>query len=208
LYSNGARAEPSAKNHGEENVRASGTREWPPPLKAEARVWRKDMGFSLFVCSALRTIEFSAQFKGMSLAGANASAFITEVAESGLVWAIRDNKGYPSSTNPAGECALPFWSKESRAKTIIKGVAAYRNFEPVELPLAEFMDKWLPDLERDGLFVGLNWYGKRAIGYNFTPQEVRARLGTATGIKSNAKRTGLRAALDRLGLGGLWRKRN
>jgi hypothetical protein len=115
----------------------------------------------------------------MSLAAANAAAFVAEVSESGLVWAIRDSGGFTSSTNASGETAMPFWSKESRARKIIDGVIAYRDFEPFELPLDEFLGRWLPGLERDGLFVGLNWYGKRAIGYNFAPEDVRARLESA-----------------------------
>lgn len=72
---------------------------------------------------------------------------------------------------------MPFWSKESRARKIIDSVPAYRNFEPVELSLDEFVGRWLPGLERDGLFIGLNWHGDKAVGYNLTPQEVRVRLG-------------------------------
>src|SRR5690606_11583385 len=44
-YSNGAGS--SANDHGETNDRAKGTRDRPPPLKAEARLERKDMESSL-----------------------------------------------------------------------------------------------------------------------------------------------------------------
>ena len=74
---------------------------------------------------------------------------------------------------------MPFWSKESRARNVIEGVEAYSSFEPFELSLAEFTERWLTGLERDGLFVGLNWYGQQATGYNFTPAQVRSRLDAA-----------------------------
>lgn len=116
----------------------------------------------------------------MSLAAAQADAFFTEVAESGSVWTIRDADGFPTSTSASGEQTMPFWSKESRARKVIDGVPAYREFEPFELNLGEFVANWLPGLDGDGLFVGLNWYGDRATGYNFPPAQVRERLN-ATG---------------------------
>jgi len=112
----------------------------------------------------------------MSLSASNAEIFFAEVTEGGSVWAIRDLAGFPTSTSASGEIAMPFWSKKSRAEKIIEGVKAYSNFEPFELSLAEFIENWLPGLEGDGLFVGLNWYGKRATGYNSSPADVCERL--------------------------------
>lgn len=47
------------------------------------------------------------------------------------------------------------------------------------LPLTEWRERWLPGLARDGLRVGLNWSGARATGYDYTPEEVLARLDGA-----------------------------
>ncbi len=76
---------------------------------------------------------------------------------------------------------MPFWSLESRARTIIDTVVAYDGFEPYRLSLEEFVNNWLPGMERDDLLVGLNWSGKGATGYDMTPEDVsagiRARIG-------------------------------
>jgi hypothetical protein len=112
----------------------------------------------------------------MSISAARADAFFEEALQNGSVWSIKDHKGFPTSTNASGEKAMPFWSLESRARNVINNVSAYSDFEPHRLTLAEFLDRWLPGMERDRLLVGLNWSGARATGYDLTPAEVRAQL--------------------------------
>lgn len=115
----------------------------------------------------------------MSVAAAQADRFFTEAIANDSVWAIKDDGGFPTSTNMSGETAMPFWSLESRASKVTSGVAAYRDFLPYRISLTEFLERWLPGLERDGLTVGLNWSGARAIGYDVSPADVRERLQRA-----------------------------
>jgi len=103
---------------------------------------------------------------------AQADAFYREVVESGRVWTLRDAGGIPAPENADGQRAMPFWSARSRVEKTIKTVAAYAGFEPVELELAEWRERWLPGLTADGLLVGLNWSGARATGYDLTPAAV------------------------------------
>jgi len=117
----------------------------------------------------------------MSIAAAQTDIFVTEVAASHEVWTIQDSGGFPTSTNASGQTAMPFWSKQSRAQKVIDTIPAYRAFRPERLTLAEFVEKWLPGLEGDGLLAGLNWSGPRAIGYDMAPADVRARIEAATG---------------------------
>ena len=112
----------------------------------------------------------------MSIAAAQAESFYKEVVEETAVWAIRDGEGFPAPKNSSGKRAMPFWSKESRARKIIQNVPAYRDFEPFRIELGTFIDDWLPGMENDGLEVGLNWSGDRAIGYDVPPDEVLSRL--------------------------------
>jgi hypothetical protein len=112
----------------------------------------------------------------MSIAAAQADSFFREAIANGSVWTIRDSEGFPTSTNTSGETAMPFWSLESRAMKLIARVPAYHGFEPFELGLPEFCEKWLPGLERDGLKAGLNWSGERATGYDLSPADVQARI--------------------------------
>ena len=107
-----------------------------------------------------------------------ADAFVREVAEHRRVWTIQDAAGIPTATS-SGKKAMPFWSALSRAASIIATVPDYSGFQPVELPWERFRDRWLPGLERDGLQVGINWSGPRALGYDLPPSEVLTRIQDA-----------------------------
>lgn len=117
---------------------------------------------------------------GMSTGAAQAAAFYEEARAGGAVWTVRDDAGIPAPMNGEGVRAMPFWSKRSRAERVIVNVPDYAGFEPVQVPLSEFLERWAPGLAKDGLLVGLNWSGPRALGYDVTPDEVAARL-MATG---------------------------
>jgi hypothetical protein len=67
----------------------------------------------------------------------------------------------------------PFWSSLSRAQKLIKTVPAYAGFEPFEISWAEFAGRWVPGLERDEVFVGVNWSGDRATGYDIEARKVK-----------------------------------
>lgn len=108
----------------------------------------------------------------VSQSASQAAAFYRDVAKSGRVWTIKDDGGYPAPLKPSGQRAQPFWSSASRVRRIISGVPAYGGFEPVELTWREFCEKWVPMLQESGLLVGVNWSGKRAVGYDLDPGDV------------------------------------
>lgn len=112
----------------------------------------------------------------MSTAAAQAAAFFAEATSSGEVFGLRDAQGFPAPENGSGDRAMPFWSKRSRAAKVCASVPAYSGFEVVAVPLAEWRERWLPRLDRDGLHVGLNWSGPRATGFDVTAAQVLSRL--------------------------------
>lgn len=109
----------------------------------------------------------------MSQAASQAAAFYRDVARNQKVWTVRDTHGFPAPKTPDGARAQPFWSSLARAERVVSAVPAYKGFVPVEISWLEFREKWLPALERDGLKVGLNWSGPRAVGYDREPSGVR-----------------------------------
>src|SRR3989442_1202780 len=115
----------------------------------------------------------------MGQAAAQAAAFYKDVIEAGRVWTIRDAGGFPAPIGGSGERSQPFWSSLARVDRIIKQIPAYAGFQPVELSLQEFTEKWLRGLEKDGLHVGLNWTGPRATGYDLEPSKVRQVIKVA-----------------------------
>jgi len=108
----------------------------------------------------------------MSNAASHASTFYRQVAAEGKVWTICDAGGIPSPINSEGNRSMPFWSSLSRVQEIIANVPAYSGFEPKEISLEGFRDRWLPGLKRDGLLVGVNWSGPKAKGYDLQPDTV------------------------------------
>jgi Protein of unknown function (DUF2750) len=114
----------------------------------------------------------------VSQAASQAATFYREVVERQRVWTLRDERGFPAPQTPHGR-AQPFWSSRSRVERIIENVQAYRDFEPVEIGLNEFVERWLPGLERDGLRAGVNWSGNRAIGYDLEPAVLRKAIDAA-----------------------------
>jgi hypothetical protein len=108
----------------------------------------------------------------MSLSGAHRAAFRREAPEEDRVWSLRDDRGFPAPKDAAGHRALPFWSKASRAVRVVGQVPVYGQFDIVEIRLDDWLERWLPWLQRDGLLVGVNWAGARATGYDVTPTQV------------------------------------
>ncbi|NEJ47278.1 DUF2750 domain-containing protein [Rhizobium leguminosarum] len=112
----------------------------------------------------------------MSISSINADAFVSEALHNAQGWGIKDKNGFPTSTNASGETAMPFWSSEKRALSVIQSVQSYRGFKPVPIALSEFVNQWLPGLTRDEVYCGLNWSGKGATGYDLPSAEVLDRL--------------------------------
>ncbi|WP_085026893.1 DUF2750 domain-containing protein [Ensifer aridi] len=96
--------------------------------------------------------------------------------ETGAVWTVCDDAGFPTSTNQSNLIAMPFWSSERRAQRIIETVPSYRHFSTHKLSLEVFRDRWLKGLEKDSIRVGINWSGERATGFDVEPSDVRRRL--------------------------------
>jgi len=117
--------------------------------------------------ASLRTVR-------VSQAASQYAAFWRDVKRSRKVWTVRDDNGYPAPRTRTGQRAMPFWSTLSRVQRIIKTVSAYRQFNPEELSWETFRDKWLPELEANGCLVGVNWSGRKALGYDMAPADIRS----------------------------------
>jgi hypothetical protein len=112
----------------------------------------------------------------MSQSGSQAWAFYREVARSRTLWTVGDDVGYPAPKTASGQRAQPFWSSRSRAEKIIATVPAYSTFHPEAISWGVFCKTWIADMERDGLLVGINWSGPRAVGFDFKPFELQRNV--------------------------------
>ena len=109
----------------------------------------------------------------MTNAASQAWAFYRGVAKNQKVWTIRDDGGFPALKTPDGKRSQPFWSSLSRVEKIIKTAPSYAGFEPYEISWADFCQAWVPSMTDDGLLVGVNWSGKKVLGYDLEPKQVQ-----------------------------------
>jgi len=126
----------------------------------------------------------------MTQAGSQAWQFYRDVTALQEVWTVRDDKGFPSPKTSSGQRAQPFWSTKHRAEKVISEVLAYRAFVPFRVSWRDFCEKWVPGLEADGILVGVNWSGARALGYDLPPRDVQrnveAIFGSSNGLSQSA----------------------
>ena len=108
----------------------------------------------------------------MGQSASQAAAFYRQVAETGLVYTIFDSGGYPAPLKSDGRRAHPFWSSASRIRRVQKACPTYAVFEIEEVGWVDFIDRFLPALEKASLLVGVNWSGKNATGYHLEPGDV------------------------------------
>jgi hypothetical protein len=108
----------------------------------------------------------------MTQSGSQAWAFYREVAACKMLWTVEDDVGYPAPKTAEGRRAQPFWSSQSRAAKVVAEVPAYAAFSPAAIPWDKFCETWVPGLTQDGLLVGVNWSGPRAIGFDMEPEEL------------------------------------
>jgi hypothetical protein len=111
-----------------------------------------------------------------SPSAANAAAFYRQVIETGTVWMLWSEKGGPTARTAGGDHAVPFWSSKSRAERVVATVPSYAGYTVRHESLARWREQWLPDLDREGLRVGLNWSGAKAVGYDLDPISVEESL--------------------------------
>jgi hypothetical protein len=57
----------------------------------------------------------------------------------------------------------------------------YAKYAIQELPLAEFLDKTLSQLGEENIRVGVNWSGKRLVGYDIPVEDLRRNIGNWLG---------------------------
>jgi hypothetical protein len=101
--------------------------------------------------------------------------FIKEIIEQKKVWTIENVEGVPTTFDNGVE-SMPFWSSKLKTEKAIRDVNAYHEYRLLEISLDDFINKWLPGLEKDALFVGANLSGKNLIGSDWNPKELLEQI--------------------------------
>ncbi|GFD92316.1 hypothetical protein KUL156_57610 [Alteromonas sp. KUL156] len=108
--------------------------------------------------------------------------FIKTVCQTEVVYGLKNKKGYATSNSvhyddengePVG--IICFWAEKARAKSCIKN--GWKNYEPTEIPLSEFMENWCVGMENDGLLIGTQ-FDQNMFGFEAEPLELIIELST------------------------------
>ena len=111
----------------------------------------------------------------MSEAASQASAFYEEVASSRSAFTLLDHGNF-LVFSVRGVEVVPFWSSRARVARVQKNHSNYRSFDCDEIHLDALIARTLPDLECEGIHVGVNWSGVRLTGYDVSVADVLKNL--------------------------------
>ncbi len=99
----------------------------------------------------------------------NYDRFLLDAVDYGIIWGIVDESG-EFAVSPSEEDdeidVMPFWSSEEYAADVC--VDEWSIFTPEAIELDDFIDNWLPGLQKDRILVGINW-NKDLDGYEVEP---------------------------------------
>jgi hypothetical protein len=95
----------------------------------------------------------------------NYELFLEQAVDTGVVWGLTVDQGSNgeediqfaicNSADVEGIDVMPFWSSESFAKSA--GRDEWSSYQALPIDLDDFIDNWLPGLQKDGFLVGVNW---------------------------------------------------
>lgn len=78
---------------------------------------------------------------------------VKRVVDSECVWSLKSAGGWVLAGNQVGQELAPIWSSEVFATACATG--PWADAKPVQISLTDWMEKWLPGLERDGRRVAV-----------------------------------------------------
>jgi hypothetical protein len=80
------------------------------------------------------------------------SYFVRKVCDFEEVWGLNSN-GWAMANSSSGEKVIPFWPEADFSKLMTKDV--WSDYSAQKISLEDFMNKWLPGMENDNLFIAI-----------------------------------------------------
>jgi hypothetical protein len=108
------------------------------------------------------------------------SYFLQRVVESGEVWGL-DGEGWALALDDAGRDVLPLWPAPEFAA--ICATRLWSGFEPRPIKLQVLMDNVLPQLEEEGMPVGI-FFTPEGQGHPVSARELIDALRAARGLSA------------------------
>lgn len=103
--------------------------------------------------------------------------FVQRVVASREVWGLKNVDGWVCSESTMDESGnrgvMPFWSDRAYAKQCAR--EDWTDYEPTQISLDKFLERWLPGMAKDGLIVGTNW-NAALCGHEILPLELKGEI--------------------------------
>ena len=74
--------------------------------------------------------------------------FLNRAADWQEVWALKGADGFVGMGDDVGNEGIPFWPHPAYAEK--HAIGEWADCQPVQISTADFVDKWLPGMARDG----------------------------------------------------------
>jgi hypothetical protein len=103
--------------------------------------------------------------------------FLQRAVESGEVWGL-DGEGWALAIDDAGRDVLPLWPAPEFAR--LCATRLWEGFLPRAIPLSELLENVLPQLEEEGMPVGI-FFTPQGQGHPATARELIDALRAASG---------------------------
>ena len=142
------------------------------------------MGFLL-----LSQYQIEREMNKVELSEEKHATFLTTVAERCFVWYLQKDEGAAVCGSVDGERTVYlFWPTKAAAQTC--AVDEWVGYEPVKVPLAEYLEVWLIPLYEQGHLIGTNW-GSDLNGKEMNPLELSLELVNRIRIADKEERLNL-----------------
>jgi Protein of unknown function (DUF2750) len=79
--------------------------------------------------------------------------FVKRAASHGELWGLRGEGGWVVAEDDEGNQHFPVWPHQRFAQALAEGL--WEGEKPVSIDIDEWVDAWLPNLERDGMRVAV-----------------------------------------------------
>ena len=108
--------------------------------------------------------------------------FVERVVLSRAVWGLKDSQIWASTVSTAeatrGREVIPFWSDRNSASQCAR--ADWENYQPTEIALDLFIQRWLPRMAMERCLAGTNWNAQLS-GHEIEPESLRDELARQSG---------------------------
>jgi Protein of unknown function (DUF2750) len=101
--------------------------------------------------------------------------FVKRAASHGELWGLRGDGGWVVAEDDEGNPYFPVWPHQRFAGACAEG--PWRGEKPVAVEIDEWVEAWLPNLEKDGMHVAV-FQTPDDLGVGIAPERLKRDLET------------------------------